>query len=1074
MKSSALLRTKFLIPRPTTDRLPRPHLVAWFENHLEKRLFLLSAPPGYGKTTLLADILSACPLPAAWVQLDASDSDPSAFLATLIEALGRMRGLKRSHEGIGQMAKSLLESAQPSVSPQQVLTVLINELFDSLPQAWLLILEDYHIIASPVVHQLVDLLLENGPSSLHVLISTRTDPPLALARLRARGLLEELRVPELRFRDDEITALFQRAVPGLSEQSLSLLIEKTEGWAAALQIVRSSLAGQDRGQAEQYIASLSGSQRFIFEYLAEEVFRRQSPERQEFLLYTSILDQVDAPICNTLLGISDAQAVLDQLEQDNLFLASLDPQRHWYRYHPLFREFLASRLQRDRPGKLAALHQAAGQDYERQGEMEAAFLHYVEAADWNAAARAIRSFAADFVERGRAEVLHRYLSALPSEALHANPELLLQHGNVRRRLGEAGMAINDFEDARADFAIQNDPSGVCRALTLLAEVHRAQGNYRQAEALAARALTEAPAQDHAARADALMALAKSVGFLTGMDQGRKLAEQAVEEIRLASDRISAVARANYLQSLGQICWWYGDPQGAVRYCKEALQLIPGRLSPITAQAYICLVSMYLYWHDLDSSLDYAERALEICQAMNLRELYPSAYSALGNVLTRRGEIARSESLLRQAMELAQKLGLAAYERLMTAGYLALNLSGQGRVEEAQQIAESALWAYAGNPDTYEAFVCRSVLADISLEQQRYARAEQQYSELLEVGERRQFRIPLAMVQFGLAYIHIISGRKESGYQFACQALKLIDPTQAIQLFLDQGERCQVVCQALQDAGVENPFVQRVLESLPVATRLSVGISNPTAIQVQCLGAFHVSIDGEEVLQSQWVSTKARDLLAYFITQRRTRVSGERAFDAIWMDKPGRGMTAFHTALSRLRHALRSGETGHAHIHVEAGEYWLDTATFSIDVDEFDAALAKARTASTQEIAAQWYETAIGLYHGEYLENLYYDWILPERQRLSQAYIATLRVLADYHLSRERYTRALELLQRAVRVDNLIEDLHCQMMNVYCSLGDRAGLVHQYQELEATLADELGVLPAASTTRLYRILMESLK
>jgi len=176
MKSSALLRTKFLVPQPATDRLLRPHLTEWVESQLDKRLILLSAPPGYGKTTLLADFLSASPLPAAWIQLDATDSDPSVFLAYLIEAVHRMQD--EGEMNIGHAAQTLLEDAHASISPHQILTVLINELTETLLNPWLLVLEDYHFIASPVVHQLVDMLLENGPATLHIILSTRADPPL--------------------------------------------------------------------------------------------------------------------------------------------------------------------------------------------------------------------------------------------------------------------------------------------------------------------------------------------------------------------------------------------------------------------------------------------------------------------------------------------------------------------------------------------------------------------------------------------------------------------------------------------------------------------------------------------------------------------------------------------------------------------------------------------------------------------------------------------------------------------------------------------------------------------------------
>jgi two-component SAPR family response regulator len=367
-----------------------------------------------------------------------------------------------------------------------------------------------------------------------------------------------------------------------------------------------------------------------------------------------------------------------------------------------------------------------------------------------------------------------------------------------------------------------------------------------------------------------------------------------------------------------------------------------------------------------------------------------------------------------------------------------------------------------------------VLADVALEQGRLERAEAFYAELVEIGERRQFLIPLAMVYFGLAYIHFVTHRQESGLGFARKALALIEPTKAVQLFLDQGERSQVVCKNLQEAGEQSQFLQRVLENLPPKTIVFPLVVNPAVVRVQCLGPFRVFIGSEDISQERWVSTKARDLLAYFITFRSERIPGERVFDAIWANKPGRGMTAFHTALSRLRHALRSGDAAPRFVLVEAGDYWLDIAAFSVDVNEFDTSLTKARAAPTEELAAHWYEQAISYYHGEYLDNLYYDWLFAERHRLSQAYIAALRNLANFHFTHERFTNALELLQRALRVDNLNEDLHCQAMRAYVALGDQAGLVHQYQDLEKTLSVELGMEPLVTTQKLFQKLVSGLR
>jgi two-component SAPR family response regulator len=216
------------------------------------------------------------------------------------------------------------------------------------------------------------------------------------------------------------------------------------------------------------------------------------------------------------------------------------------------------------------------------------------------------------------------------------------------------------------------------------------------------------------------------------------------------------------------------------------------------------------------------------------------------------------------------------------------------------------------------------------------------------------------------------------------------------------------------------------------------------------------------------------MLAFFVTFRGERIPADRIFDGIWSEKGGRGLTAFHTALSRLRSALKTGENSPRLILVEAGDYRIDAARFTIDVDEFDAALAKARASTDDESSARYYEQALNLYNGEYLQNFYYDWAFPERRRLVQEYLGALRALADHHYTHQRFTRSIELLERALRVDNLQEDLQCQVMRAYAALGDRAGLVNQYLEMKRVLARELEMAPLPATEVLYQRLLEHFK
>jgi two-component SAPR family response regulator len=294
-----------------------------------------------------------------------------------------------------------------------------------------------------------------------------------------------------------------------------------------------------------------------------------------------------------------------------------------------------------------------------------------------------------------------------------------------------------------------------------------------------------------------------------------------------------------------------------------------------------------------------------------------------------------------------------------------------------------------------------------------------------------------------------------------------------QLFLDQGDRSRVVSRALIESGEQSPFLERVLENLPEERfTAKLLIADEHVISVECLGTFRVLDRGKEISQEQWISAKARDLLAYFVTFRDERIPAERVFDSIWGEK-GSSRTAFHTALSRLRNALRKGDYEHRFIFVETGEYWLDSARFRIDVDEFNNAILKARSSVDISVAIPWYERAVELYKGEYLQNLYYEWVFPERRSLAQTYMGALQELVAYYASGPDPQPALRYFEKALLVDSLNEDLYCHAMRAYATLGDRSNLVNLYKKLKRHLRLELDAEPLPRTKKFYQETLEKI-
>ncbi len=1068
MESPLLLHTKFLIPRPRPDHLPRIRLLRQLEAALAKKLVLVSAPPGYGKTTLLASFAHEATLPLVWYQLDSADNDPTVFLHYLVV------GLRRVFPHLSQSTLSLLDDREVQI--ERVLMVFLNEVTASLEDDFLIILEDYHWINNAEVHRILDFLLEHQPPQMHFLISTRVEPPLSLARLRGRGDLIELRTQDLRFTSDEIAQI--TAHLSLAQPQIRLLEERTEGWAAGLQLALTTLAQKPLDAADEVIRHFRGSNRYVFDYLAQEVFQQQPPEVQGFLLRSSVLTQMSAETCDTILGITNAQALLEYLERQNLFVVSLDEERRWYRYHQLFRDFLLNRFYREAEAEALRLQATAGDYYAQQGLWDLAAEHYMAARSTDGLACAIHALAPTYLQSGRVETLYRYILALPPSAVTREPDFLLYQGHALSHWGRIEEAIACYERARDLYQAQGERAKVSHVLTQLARVARSKGHYRQAQKLAQTAVAEAGDTDHAERAEALMALAKNTGFLESMAQGYKLGEAALQEAQLAGTTLPSGARARLLCSQAQLSWWYGDPFATVAHCQAALAANGEAVSPLACRVYAVMASPYLYWGELRTARRLAEKGVTISEQLQFTEWLPMAHATLGNVLSRQEELATGEQHLRRAIALSRELGAESYAQLMASGYLAFNLVQQGRLVEARQICEEALHLSAGNPETYELCVCRSVLGDVLLDMRDLDTAWEYFLNLRRICEARQFRLPLAMVYFALGYLHLEAGRREVALEFIRRSMDLVRHANAVQLYVDQGQRAEIVCRAAQEAGFYSAFAERVIAALapaqrPVHQPIGPGVplvrqaeAEEGAIRVVCLGGFQLFHQGQELGKEVGLIGKPRELLAYFVTHRHQRLPLDRILEDLWPESdPVRGQAVFHTTLYRLRQALTRVAGPGDYIRHESGEYQLERERFQVDVDLFDAYLAQAQ-AGVGEAAVRAYQAAVDLYTEPYLITFYHEWCEKERRRLSATYLTALRILTAHYAAANDYHRAIAACERMLEVDPLLEQVHCELMRFWHRLGNRAAVVKQYQTLTRLLADELAADPLPETKALY--------
>jgi LuxR family maltose regulon positive regulatory protein len=663
-----LLATKLHVPRPQPGFVPRQRLAEMLGEGLARGRVLVCAPAGFGKTVLLADWARRGGRPVAWLGLDGGDGDPARFWRYVVAALDRAR------PGVAGRVSPMLGQPSPR-SFEGLVTALINELAaDPGADEVLLILDDYHLVDSGPVHESVAFLLENLPPGLRVVVSGRADPPLPLARLRARGQLAELRAADLRFTGEEAAALLGEAEgAGLPATTVAALTARTEGWAAGLQLAGLSLRGQP--DPAGFVAAFSGSHRFVLDYLADEVLERQPGQVRSFLLETSVLERLSGELCDAVTGRAGSQTMLQDIERAGLFLVPLDEVRGWWRYHHLFADLLRARLQAEQPGRVHALHRAAAAWSEEHDLADDAVRHALAAGDTSWAARLVERHAEALLGRSEGVTLRRWLSALPAGSVRDRPRLCLAqaYGAAQGFQVEALEALLD--DAERAFAVSgdepyDDPAG--RPVSVLANVpagiaflRASLARLRGDAALAADYNRQA--LDHLGEDDWLMgsfvrwnhAAADWLGGRLGPAE-RGLAEVLAER-RAADEAIRRVGgepaevlgaveggaefftgflatRVSY--DLGEVQRAQGNLDAALATYRQALDTAgASRETAHVGMAHVGLAQILYERNELTAALDHATRGITLCRQLGFTPPLAAGLAVVARIRHAHGDAA---------------------------------------------------------------------------------------------------------------------------------------------------------------------------------------------------------------------------------------------------------------------------------------------------------------------------------------------------------------------------------------------------------------------------------------------------
>ncbi len=648
--ASPLVETKLYMPRLRRDLVSRPRLRDRLSRGSQSRLTVVSAPAGFGKTTVLIDWLSAAPAEeqsVAWLSLDEGDSDPALFWTYLISAL------QTAAPGVGASALPLLQSARPPI--ETVLTTVLNEL-RTLPYELYVVLDDYHLADGPGIQPGMAFLLDHLPPQVHLAISTRSDPALPLARLRARGDLVELRSLDLRFTPGEVAAYVSEAGGfELSESDVETLESRTEGWIAAVQLAALSMQGRD--DVSGFIAGFAGDDRYVVDYLVEEVLSRQPDRARTFLLRTSILDRLSGPLCDAVTEESDGKSTLESLDRTNLFVIPLDDSRRWYRYHHLFADVLQTHLLDERRDEVSALHRRASDWYDRAGEPLPAVRHALSSGDVERAAELVE-LAIPAMRRDRQEATIRgWIDDLPDEVVRRRPVLAtgfvgaLMAGNEFDGVEERLQDVERMLAASADGVVVADPEELPRVAGAIplyrAALALAAGDPAETVRLADLADRRAPADDHLtkAAASALAGLARwAVGDLDAAHRGYSA---AVDGLRRAG-HISDVLGCSI--TLADLRITQGRLSDAQRTYEDALRLASDEPDTVrgTADMHVGLSQIACERGDLATAAEHLQRARDLGEQNGLPQNPYRSRVAMARVREAEGDLAGALDLLDEA------------------------------------------------------------------------------------------------------------------------------------------------------------------------------------------------------------------------------------------------------------------------------------------------------------------------------------------------------------------------------------------------------------------------------------------
>ena len=1068
-------KIKISQPRRRPEIVARQRLVETLYDQLDKKLILVVAPAGYGKTSLLIDLAANSDLPVCWLSLDSLDQEPQRFLAYIISSI------RQSFPDFGKESTAALKSlASFEKDSERLLIALTNEITSRIHEHFLLILDDYHMVDSALdIRLLVNRFIQLSGENVHFILSSRSlpnipDMPLMVARDMVAGLSFE----ELSFQPEEIQQYFiQNSQRTLTDEEARKLARETEGWIAAIHLT--STLPSIHPPAQPF-----GSSGDLFDFFATEVLDKQTPAMREFLLVTAPFEAFNASLCQAVLDPllsgekRDWATLVATIQANNVFTVPLGPDGRWIRYHNLFRHFLQSRLQYEQPTLAWHIQNSLARYYEDNRSWEEALHLYESLGDQPSLTRVFAKAGSDFIRNGRMLTLSNWLDHLSSGILQDNPVMLSLQGALQANQGDAQLAVSFLGRAEISFREQGELENLVDVLLRRCIAYRRLGEYHRmlADTDEAICLTQGREEHNLQEAYAEAQRMKGQAFfrLGKFEEAMRCYDIALKDYT----ELGVLSGIPMLETdMGVLYVELGDTPTAARYYNQALSAWE-KTGDIGRKALLFNNLGVLYHTDgkFEHAFIIFEQGLQACEQCGDRRTQALTLSSLGDLLTDIKDIEQARRCYEEAFMIARKLNDSFLDFYCSLANMRLaRLAGQ--LEEAEALRkelisssdssspyrqaqlgiEQGCWLLAkGRPQEASATLAKSLLL------------------IQQTGQKQELCRVMLWQSAALAQYDAPASLKELEKFSALQCSQL----ESGSIYISASQVLPFLGEVLESKQVDpslNKFFMRaakLADGLPELRRRLRRISkrvpiSPPRLVVHTLGEAAVLRDGIPINLSDWQTRETRDLFFFlFFNQAQTK---EQIATVFWPDiTPARLKMRFKTTIYRLRHAV-----GQEVILFEGERYSFNRGVdYTCDLEEFHTLLEAAKNSKDDKEILNFLQKAVDLVQGPFLSNIEADWVMPERVRQQEAYQFALLRLAELCLTQGQAESSLEASQRALLSDPMLEQAHRLRMRAYAALHDQTGLARQYQQCRRTLQSELGLQPSNETVRLYEQLIQS--